>query len=389
MRPIKSVLPIVCFAWAVAISARPAVCGESGPVVEVKLLSNGGEINAEPARDPINVQFTQGLTRFLTDLADGRYVVYGPGSGTVTKRKRPRFILEGEITQVVSPASDRGAYLCSLSLYGRTVNKKLRLRDRWIGAARSYLDLAGNISNDSRVDRQGLLGGLANRISDDITSDYSKNGSDDFERFVASASQSHRMSVQVEPEHGEPISASGAVSLKAGQSFRFQVATKDSGTAYVIAVDSRPQLISSAVPNQEQGTKVPAGQSVLVPSRASFPVGNTANCKRLRYVVLVRRDAPDTPNLGTLSNPRAAAAFVLSRIENPNTTADDGTLPAVRILDLGNTPLAHSPCDPWVTQLLQRATTDPAGTWDAQSIIVTVAPNSALYSTAAAASRLK
>jgi hypothetical protein len=327
-------------------------------VLYVADLTDAGGLPTPSGDDQsLNLQFTQGLVKRLTDLSAKRYCVQSI-SGAALADEVNGFVLEGSLSHVTSGTSEGGSYLCTLVLRGTGKNHDLVVA-HWSAIARSYIDLTNNLSHDPRVNPEGMIGELTSRVNSIIVASTAGNQTRLFNDFLTKSLRNH--AIEAELVSGLP-NAKGKRRpvLSSGDSFRVRIATRDAGTVFLVGFDSNGRPITIAVPETSGEIRINPSHSALVPSRNAIPTGTVEQPTNRRIVVLIRR-------AGVTS--RLAESSPMGLID-----AGSASIPAVQVLSSAiSVPLSES-SDSGVARILAMAATDTPGTWLATEVTVRIQP---------------
>ena len=361
-------MPAIALAALVCTGAAKA---QQPVAIRVGALRDGGGLPRKADEEPLNLQLSQGLVRFMQhDLSPGVSVSLASSK----EARRPIdfdaavYDLEGEVSRTAGSVPGAGTYLVVLRLFRDTGGADKPLVAQWAASARTFLDLSCNMTRDRRVSAEGLIGELGTRVLAFATGTPISSQALDFVGFAARCAARDRITADIVPEASSQASPDPTL-LRSGDRYRIRVSSGEQGVVYLVGIDSdgNPRTISVEMPGNE--AEVAPGRPVLVPIEPPIPTGEILAPTRKRIVVLVRRKsaAAREPVRSLL---RSVALTTLSAAD----VGTDATGPAVEMLDCGPAPRPFGAPDAGVARILDMAATDPDGTWLAKEIVVRILP---------------
>lgn len=365
------------------------------PVLVVTKFQDVGGLDKD--KDPLNARYTAAFIKYLADKENGHFQAIDE------KTKKPKaskstFTLEGELSCIASDDANSlsdGSYLCTLRLFQEDKGDKSRkLIAHWAGTAASLRDLTGNINRDARVNPEGLLGELGQRViaAMEATDNPIDPQANAFEKLVSAGEKFKRIdSVLVKGASPKLEPLEGGQILSGGK-FWLQAASQDAGAIYLLEI-SNGHPYALFMPEIGHEIEVAPGRPALLPPLAPLQAGDVENKTTRELIVLVRRNAQkpdknadaanslggnalkptlsatasDGKNSDASQDPAKPRSIIISdRTVNP-------TEPPVQVV--GGALVAYSPADPDIARLLELAQKDAPGTWLAQRLTVTINPS--------------
>jgi len=411
---------------AKAGTAKAPVSKAALPVILIYPLRDAGGLRPEPGQTSMNAGFTESLLNYLAGAEAGKMTV------RIKKDKVPvapgTLVLMGDFSRTDPDAEEGGSFLCTIRLYHQ--QKDRRLLNYWAASAATFRWVNGNLTNDKRVDKEGMLGELGSRIVRQIDANIADKSSTEalqsaIDRFDAASTKSavsKRITAEIVPASIEaapapvlapaippaltPSAANSPIpgtkektspaTVLAGSQFRMRCVSQDAGEIFFVTVDAKGQPVS-LLPGS--ATPVAANTAVTLPTEEAIDVASIA--KSSTIVVLVHK--------GTLSAAvkddaleRAARALDLDNANGSPTVVaspldagaqtlnrdNAGGSPAVMASPLdtsSSTPVqvvsgvparivAAPDIDRYVARLLLQIASTPADKWTAHRLKVPVAP---------------
>jgi hypothetical protein len=325
------------------------------PILTINRLKYaGGPVEKGPDGRTLDARLTEALQQYLSEVAGNHFHVAGTSK---SPRSKVRLTLEGELSRVGPGGSEtEGSFLCVLRLY-REGNPRLII-GQWAGTAQTLRELTGNIRQDKRFDKMGLMGELSKRVAAAVSDTASMAQAAAFSALVEAASKNpKRIEVVVLSERPGGQRGSGLTQVVIGDKYRVEVKSPEAGSVYIVALGpgGRPQ--SLFVPGQE--AVLTPNMATLVPSGAPLSVNGPPGATEQEIVVLVRQKsaglAAMSPEPVTTRPLEIAAKASLYEPDVPVQVVGGGDDPPI-------------PADTGIARLLAAAAGDPPGTWIAQKI---------------------
>lgn len=343
------------------------------PILRVAAFRDGGGlIPPSKGEKPLTIRLSQALEERLMQAGKGRFRVIGVGQ----KGQEPRFTLEGELSHTESENTDEGPYLCVARLFRE--GKRRQVVAQWAGYARTYRDISSNIRHDARVDADGLIGELTKRIAGTVGKTGQAEQTKRFAAFVRTAASGKRLQAEVVIQKDENAALSPTKRLLSGDPYRLRVDSPVAGSLYLVGYEKTGRPVSLQSDSDHAALPVTASRDQLAPAPSEQPLnaGRVQLPTEREIVVLVRSQGRQ---LETASWQLKAAPEEKSQKE---TKAPGGQVrenqtgsPAVSVLDVGGSgEKDDGEEDPVVAHILERAFSDPPGTWLAARLKVRVVP---------------
>ncbi|MDR3707100.1 MAG: hypothetical protein P4L33_02280 [Capsulimonadaceae bacterium] len=348
--------------------------GASPIILKIANFKDSGGLTGTPSADPVNLQLTRGLAKYIQrGLPKNAQVVI---AGAKDARKDLDIVgaaydLEGDVSHVASPLRGGGPYLVVLRLFKEGAQRDLL--GQWAGVARTYLDLTTNVVRDKRVAPEGLVGGLGNCVLMAVTGTPVNVQSTEFALAMEKAMAPDLIAADIVPEATSQVTPD-PTTLRSGDRYRVKISSREHGNVYLVGIDAsgNPSAVDIEYPGNE--IQVDADHPALLPVEPAIQTGSVLVPTDRRLVVLIRRTpAPSVPAVQKMS-------FVVANPQPQPQQSDDSdrpsTRPAVEILDCGVAaiPSSTQTRDADVERILKMVATDPAGTWIGKEIAVHILP---------------
>lgn len=341
------------------------------PILRVAAFRDGGGlVPPSKGEKPLTVRLSQALEERLVQAGKGRFRVVGTGQ----KGQEARFTLEGELSHTEADDTDEGPYLCVARLFRE--GKRRQVVAQWAGYARTYRDISSNIRHDTRVDADGLIGELTKRIAGTVGRTGQAEQTRRFAEFVRKAASGKRLQAEVVIQKDENAALSPTKRLLSGDLYRLRVDSPVAGSLYLVGYEKTGRPVSLRSDGDHAALPILARRDQVAPAPGEEPLnaGRVQLPVEREIVVLVRGQGRQ---LETASWQRESPSKEQSRKGTKPSEAqareNQTGSPAVSVLEVGGGENGGEE-DPVVAHILERALSDPPGTWLAARLKVRVVP---------------
>lgn len=362
-----SVLCLLSLMWAIPASAKASLLSRDTTFAIVELKDMGNISYKDASGTPLAKSFTTGLLSYIKQQYSSK------GHGYVDfvkydKNKKADYLLEGEMSHVVTNEQDAGPYLITL----RFKNAEKRVFAQWSGYAQTLMSLTSNLRNDPRVSRFGLMGELGDRVTNTLDAALTGDPQKQRERFLKNIKQMSGKSLyNTRLLADNTPTKEGTLVLPSNTPFKIETGVKAHGDLYLVHVT--PQGLA-LLPLSDQGkmTTVEPQVSLLLPSNGKWISSVVSKAQEESYYLLQNSTPKPQPKDDTLQQPRQGRGITAPTPPHAMGLAEQAH---VVVLEGGNTLLPRQPSDIEVQHLLDDVIAGTKGAdWSVAELTVRVTP---------------